>query len=68
VPRQFAVDDDDVEALTREAFGDQRSGNAGPDDQRIASEVLAEVAARRMWRCGKPRRTATAQLGLFGII
>ena len=41
VPRQFAVDDDDVEPLTREALGDQRSGDAGADDQRIACKVLA---------------------------
>ena len=46
--RQLAIDDDDVEALPRQAFGDQRSGNAGADDQRIACEVFAEVAARRM--------------------
>ena len=45
---QLAIDDDDVEALPRQAFGDQRSRNAGADDQRIAFEVLAEVAARRM--------------------
>ena len=65
---QLAIDDDDVEALPRQAFGDQRSGDAGADNQRIAFEVFADFAARRMCRRRKPRRTAAAQVGLFGIV
>jgi hypothetical protein len=67
-PRQFAIDDNDVEALARQPLGDQRSRNAGADDQRIAFEVFADVAARRMYRRRKPRRTAAVQVVLFGII
>jgi hypothetical protein len=54
--------------LPRQAFSDQRAGNAGTDNQRIAFEVFAEVAARRMRRRREPWRTAAAQIVLFGII
>ena len=65
---QLAIDDDDVEALARQALGDQRSRDAGADDQRIAFEVLADLEADRMLARRKPRRVAAAQVGLFGIV
>jgi hypothetical protein len=67
-PGQFAIDDDDIQPLARQSFGDQRSGNAGTDDQRIAFDVLLEFTADRLSGGGKPRRTAAAQIGLFGIV
>jgi hypothetical protein len=39
-----------------------------PDNQRIAFEIFAEIAARRMRRRREPWRTAAAQIALFGII
>ncbi|WP_291866458.1 hypothetical protein [Bradyrhizobium sp.] len=57
-----------MEALARQALGDQRSRDAAPDDQRIAFQVLAEVDADRMLPPCKPRRTAAPQVGMFGVI
>jgi hypothetical protein len=65
---QFAIDDDDVEALARQAFTDQRPRDAGADDQRIAFDVLAELEPDRMLARRKPRRPAAAKVGLFGIV
>ena len=45
-PGIFAIDDDDVEPLSRQAFGDQRAGDAGADDQRIAFDVLDRPPGR----------------------
>jgi hypothetical protein len=67
VAGEFAVDNDDVQFLPRQAFGDQRSGDAAADNQRIAFDVLAEVEARRVMSGREPRRAAAAQVGLFGI-
>jgi hypothetical protein len=67
-PRQFAIDHNDVEALASQAFGDQRSGNACADNQRIAFEVFTEVVPLRMRRRRKPRRTAATQVGLLSIV
>jgi hypothetical protein len=68
VTGKLAIDDDDIQPLAREALGDERPGNPAPDNQRIASDVLSEVKADSMLVGGKPRRTAAAQVGLFGII
>jgi hypothetical protein len=57
-----------IQPLPRQPLGDQRSGNAAADDQRIAFDVLAEVEANRMLSCRKPRRPAAAKVGLFGIV
>ena len=65
---KLAIDDDDIQALAREALGDERPGNSAADDQRIASDVLSEVKADSMLVGGKPRRTAAAQVGQFGVI
>ena len=67
-PGKLAVDDDDIEPLARQALGDQRSGDAAADDQRIAFQVLADIEANRMLTRGKPRRAAAAKVGLFGIV
>ena len=48
VPRQFAIDDHDIEALSRQAFRDQRSGDPGANNQRIAFDVFADLTAGRM--------------------
>jgi hypothetical protein len=68
VTGKLAIDDDDIQALARQALGDERPGNAATDNQRIAADVLSEVKADSMLAGRKPRRTATAQVGLFGII
>jgi hypothetical protein len=65
---QLAVDDDDIQPLARQALGDQRSGNAAADDQRIAFDVLADLKPDRMLARPKPRRSAAAKVGLFGIV
>jgi hypothetical protein len=44
----FTIDNDDVAPLSCQTLGDQRAGDAGADDQRIAFEVLAELRASRM--------------------
>jgi hypothetical protein len=67
-PGRFAIDDDDVETLARQPLGDQRSGDAGADDQCIACDVFTDLTAPRLSGRNKPRRTAAAQVGLFGIV
>jgi len=52
----------------REAFGDQRARDARADNQRIAFQIFSELPARRMLRLRKPRRSAAAQVRLFGIV
>jgi hypothetical protein len=52
----------------REAFGDQRARDARADNQRIAFQIFNDLRARRMPRLRKPRRTAAAQVCLFGIV
>jgi hypothetical protein len=46
--RQFAIDDDDVQPLPRQPLGNQRSRDAGADDQRIAREIVTHIEARRL--------------------
>jgi hypothetical protein len=44
------------------------TSDAAADDQRIAFEVLANLEADRMLSGRKPRRSAAAKVGLFGIV
>jgi hypothetical protein len=67
VTRPFTIHDDNVEALTCQALGNQRSGNPGAHNQRIAFDALADFTPGRVFCCRKPRRTAAAQIGMFGI-
>jgi hypothetical protein len=68
VTGKLAIDDDDIQPLAREAFGDERPGNPTADDQRIAFDVLSEVETNGMPACRKPGRAAAAQVRLFGIV
>ena len=65
---KLTIDDDDIQSLAREAFGDERSGNPAADNQRITFDVLSEVETGSMPACRKPGRAAAAQVGLFGIV
>jgi hypothetical protein len=65
---KLAIDDDDIQTLAREAFGDERSGDAAADDQRIAFDVLSDLKADGMLGRHKPGRAAAAKVGLFGIV
>ena len=76
---KLTIDDDDIQTLAREALGDERSGNAAADDQRIAFDVLTEVEADSMPAANQgerpprrsavqTRRAAAAKVGLFGIV
>ncbi|MGF6427108.1 hypothetical protein [Bradyrhizobium sp. Pha-3] len=62
----LAIDDDDVEPLTRQPLCDQRTGDAGADDQRIAGEIFSE--RRRTLRRRTPGWRAATQIGLFGLV
>lgn len=54
--------------LPRQPLGDQRSGNAAADDQRVASGIFSD-ARKKIGRCAlEPRRAAAAEIGLFGVI
>jgi hypothetical protein len=64
---QFAIDDDDIEALAGKSFGDQRSSNAATDDQHIAFEIVTDLQSGRRFDSLIPGRVAAAQVGLFGI-
>ena len=65
---KLTIDDDDIKPLPGQALGDQRSRNAGPDNEGITLEIFAHFKARgTSWLC-EPRRTAAAQVGLFGIV
>ena len=65
---KLAIDDDDIEPLAREALGDERSGNAAADNQRIAFDVLGKVKTDSVPARREPGRAAAAQVGLFGIV
>ena len=45
VARQLAIDDDHVQALPRQSLGDQRSRNAGADNECITFEIIARIEA-----------------------
>jgi hypothetical protein len=64
---QFAIDDDDIEALAGKSFGDQRSGDAATNDQRIAFEIVTDLQSGRRFDSLIPGRVAATQVGLFGI-
>jgi hypothetical protein len=65
---KFTIDDDDIEALPRQALGDQRSGDAAADDQRVAFQVFGYIDAAALLCARKPRRAAAAQVGLLDIV
>jgi hypothetical protein len=48
-------------------LGDERSGDAAADDQRIAFEIFTELESGRIFGSLVPRRMAATQVGLFGI-
>jgi hypothetical protein len=54
--------------LPRQPFGDQRSGDAAADDQRVAFQVFGYIDAAALLRARKPWRAAAAQVGLLGLI
>jgi hypothetical protein len=54
--------------LPRQPLGDQRAGDAGAEDQRVAFRGFAQFGTRRMQGRRIPGRTATAQIGLLGIV
>jgi len=66
--RNFAIDDQDSQTLAREALGDQRAGNPGADDQRIALQVLRYLGPRLRPCRGEPGRTSATKIRLFGVI
>jgi hypothetical protein len=53
--------------LPRQPFGNQRSGYAAADDQRVAFQVFGDVDAAALLRARKPWRAAAAQVGLLGV-
>jgi hypothetical protein len=54
--------------LPGQPLGDQRAGNAGADDQRVAFRAFAQFGTGRMPGCRIPGGAAAAQIGLFGIV
>jgi hypothetical protein len=54
--------------LPRQPFGDQRSGNAAADDQRVAFQALGDVGPAALPGAFKPWRAAAAQVGLLGVV
>jgi hypothetical protein len=54
--------------LPRQPLGDQRSGDAAADDQRIARQVLGYIGPAALSGARKPRRAAAAQVGLLRFI
>jgi hypothetical protein len=54
--------------LPRQPLGDQRSGNAAADDQRVAFQVFGYVGPGALAGARKPRRAAAAQVGLLGVV
>jgi hypothetical protein len=54
--------------LPRQTFGDQRSGNAAADDQRVALQVLGDGGSAAPFDASEPRRAAAAQVGLLGVV
>jgi hypothetical protein len=65
---KFAIDDDDIKALPRQPFGDQRPGNAAADNQRVAFQVIGYSGSIALLRAFEPWRAAAAQVGLLGLI
>jgi hypothetical protein len=65
---KFAIDYDDIKFLARETLGDEGSGDAAADDQRVAFDVLADFKPPWLSRRGKPGRMAAPKVGLFSVI
>jgi hypothetical protein len=53
--------------LPHQPLGDQRSGDAAADDQRLAFQVFGYVDPAALRCAPKPWRAAAAQVGLLGI-
>jgi hypothetical protein len=53
--------------LPCQLFGNQRSGNAAADDQRVAFEVLGYLGSGALPGTLKPWRAAATQVGLLGF-
>jgi hypothetical protein len=51
--------------LPRQPLGNQRSGDATADDQRVAFQVFCYFGSDALFSALKPRRAAAAQVGLF---
>jgi hypothetical protein len=54
--------------LSRQLLGDQRSGDAATDDQRVAFQVFGDSGAAALVGARKPWRAAAAQVGLLGVV
>jgi hypothetical protein len=54
--------------LPRQPLGDQRSGDAAADDQRVAFQVFIDVGAAALPGAREPWRAATTQVGLLGVV
>jgi hypothetical protein len=54
--------------LPRQSLGDQRSGNAAADDQRVAFQVFGDSGAAALRCARKPWRAAAAKVGLLGVV
>jgi hypothetical protein len=54
--------------LPRQSLGDQRSGDAAADDQRVAFQVFGYFGTAALFCARKPWRAATAQVGLLRIV
>src|SRR4051812_22518541 len=62
----LAVDDHDIEALTRQSLCHQRAGDAGADDQRVTFDIFTDSRPRRLPGRSKPWRMPAAQVALRG--
>jgi hypothetical protein len=49
-------------------LGNERSGYAAANDQRLAFDILADLKSEATLGCRIPRRTAAPEVGLFGVI
>jgi hypothetical protein len=54
--------------LPRQPLGDQRSGNAAANDQRVAFQVFGYISPAALPGARKPWRAAAAQVGLLGVV
>jgi hypothetical protein len=54
--------------LPRQPFGDQRSGDAAADNQRVAFQVFGYIGPAALPGMRKPWRAAAAQVGLLGVV
>jgi hypothetical protein len=64
---ELAVHDHDIEPLAGKPLRHQRAGNAASDNQHVAAQIARDGRPKDMFEAGKPWRTATAQIGLFGV-